>query len=180
VIHNDPPIVSETPLQSNLITLVPENDSRIKQKLIRQRLKNSKKPINLADALKVKKLAPKGYKEDILQIALAKHLDDLQWHKGGFLWFHVPNGGKRTKSQGDKFRKMGLKSGVPDVCVVLPGQKVIWIELKAIWGSLEDEQKKFRDTVTALDHKFYVVKGAHPIDIAQQASAILRENGVVV
>lgn len=48
------------------------------------------------------------------------------------LLYHVPNGGKRTKSEAARFKRMGVKSGVPDL--VLPvargGYAGAYVELK--------------------------------------------------
>lgn len=184
MIHNDPPIARITPLQNDHNKELPQTDSRIKKKTNQFWLKSSKKPVkDIQDVLdRQRKRVPKfkGYKEDILQMALTTHLDKLQQETKAFWWFHVPNGGKRTRGAGDKLRKQGLKSGVADICIILPQQKVIWIELKAIWGRLEPEQEDFCEAVCELDHKYYVVKGALPQDVIQQTSTILRDNGVLV
>lgn len=48
--------------------------------------------------------------------------------------FHIPNGGSRDKREAGKLKGMGVKSGVPDLC--LPIKRGIysglWIELKKI------------------------------------------------
>jgi hypothetical protein len=85
--------------------------------------------------------------EDDLQIAVADLLDSLGW-----LWWHTPNGGRRGKIEGARFKRMGVKAGVPDVLIQetwvdqgedgLPvfGMGVA-IELKAPGGRLSKEQK---------------------------------------
>ena len=42
------------------------------------------------------------------------------------LMYHIPNGGKRSKSEAARFRTMGVKAGVPDGGTVSPAQKT-WI-----------------------------------------------------
>lgn len=193
MIHNDPPIASETPLQSNLITLVARGDSERKQKTNHIIVKNrnkavstfvkvlGKEPINGAEVLKRlgKKIKAKdGYPEDILQQAVANHLDALQ-QTNAFRWHHTPNGGKRAAKEAAKFKRMGVKPGVADICIRAKG-KTIWIEIKAIWGDLEPDQKTFRDECVDLGHPYHVVKGRLPQDVNQQVSAILKEHGVIV
>lgn len=193
MIHNDPPIVSETPLQSNLITLVARSDSKIKQKTNHIFVKNrnkavstfvkvlAPKPINGAEVLKRlgKKIKAKdGYPEDVLQVAVANHLDALQ-QTNAFRWHHTPNGGLRAAKEAAKFKRMGVKPGVADICIRAKGQ-TIWIELKSATGVLSDDQKTFRDECVDLGHPYHVVKGRLPQDVNQQVSAILRDNGVLV
>ncbi len=65
--------------------------------------------------------------EDNLQKQVATYLDFSE-----AVWFHSPNGGKRNLLEAIKFKKMGVKSGVPD-CLILnqrQGFKGLAIELK--------------------------------------------------
>lgn len=52
------------------------------------------------------------------------------------LLFHIPNGGSRHKAEAGRFRAMGVKSGVPDLC--LPVARGRWhglfLELKRTKG----------------------------------------------
>lgn len=50
--------------------------------------------------------------EDALQRAVAKLLDHLGWR-----WCHVPNGGKRGKTEAARLKGLGVKPGVPDVLI---------------------------------------------------------------
>lgn len=177
---NDPlDLCQITPLQSNLGRLLAQSDSFFKPKSIRFRLKNRKKPVNGLDVLKSKSFKDYTYSEEQLQIALARYLDELEENTKAFKWFHIPNGGRRGWKTAKSLKEQGVKRGVPDICIVLPDQKVIWIELKAQGGALGLDQKAFCNDVLALDHKYYPVKGAHPIDVIQKTVAILRDNGVV-
>lgn len=45
--------------------------------------------------------------------------------------FHIPNGGKRGKIEAAILKGMGVKAGVPDLCIVRPFGSVSWIEMKA-------------------------------------------------
>lgn len=53
--------------------------------------------------------------EDRLQIEAAELLDRLR-----VVWCHVPNGGKRHLFEAKKFRRMGVKPGVPDILIFTP------------------------------------------------------------
>lgn len=59
--------------------------------------------------------------------------------------YHVPNGGKRTKTEAAIFKAMGVKSGVPDV--FLPEARGIYhglyIEFKSGSGAASINQTEF-------------------------------------
>lgn len=65
------------------------------------------------------------------------------------LTHHVPNGGKRSKSEAVRFRAMGVKAGVSDVCLPVPRGRYhgLYIEMKALDGRLASEQKNFLTAV---------------------------------
>lgn len=61
------------------------------------------------------------------------------------IWFHVPNGGHRSKRTAAKMQRLGVRPGVADLCVVFPGGTVGFLELKRpVGGRLGPEQKVFR------------------------------------
>lgn len=70
----------------------------------------------------------------------------------------IPNGGRRHISVANKLKAEGVRAGSPDIFICLPGGKVAWLEMKAKNGSLEPEQKEFRDKVIALGHSYGVAK----------------------
>ena len=53
------------------------------------------------------------------------------------LMFHIPNGGKRSKSEAARFKKEGVKAGVPDIFLPVPrgGYNGLFIELKRLSNS---------------------------------------------
>ena len=59
--------------------------------------------------------------------------------------FHVPNGGKRSKSEAVRFKHQGVKAGVPDIFLPIPNKTFngLFIELKAKGGKLSEHQKKW-------------------------------------
>lgn len=60
------------------------------------------------------------------------------------LWFHVPNGGGRSKAEAAILKSMGVRAGVADLCFILAGARVGFIELKAGNGTATPAQKTFR------------------------------------
>ncbi len=78
----------------------------------------------------------KKYTEDDLQRAVAKYLK-LQYPQYNDAWFHCPNGLKTSKSQANKHKGFGMKSGVPDILILVPckGYNGLAIELKIQYAS---------------------------------------------
>lgn len=68
--------------------------------------------------------------------------------------FHVPNGGSRNKQEAVKFKQMGVKAGVSDLC--LPYPKGIYcglfIEMKYGNNRQQDTQKEFLADMAAAGH----------------------------
>jgi len=100
--------------------------------------------------------------EDDLQRAVAEYLD-LQ----GWLWWHTPNGGRRDKREAARFRRLGVRPGVPDVLIFERWQDGeeqgfgVAIELKAGKGRLSPEQ--FR-TLAELDRRGWWAAVAWTLD----------------
>lgn len=81
--------------------------------------------------------------EQALQIAAAAYMDAIP----NLLWWHSPNGGGRSKIEAAIFKRMGVKPGVPDIAVILPGGRVGFIELKAGNGRVSPAQRAFADAL---------------------------------
>ena len=61
---------------------------------------------------------------------------------------HIPNGGLRSKSEAVRFKRAGVKKGVPDLFlpVARKGYHGLWIEMKRQKGGrLSPEQKEWID-----------------------------------
>lgn len=78
--------------------------------------------------------------EQEIHLAVANHLRV----RGvpGLVWFHVPNGGRRSKVEAAIFKAMGVRAGVSDFILVHQG-KVFALELKAPGGRLSESQMAF-------------------------------------
>lgn len=61
--------------------------------------------------------------------------------------YHVPNGGKRNPREAKKFKAMGVRPGVPDLCLPVSrkGYHALYIELKKEKGRLTKSQKEWGD-----------------------------------
>jgi hypothetical protein len=55
------------------------------------------------------------------------------------VYFHTPNA-PRSKVTGARLKAMGMKAGVPDICIIYRGD-VLFVELKTAKGRLSPAQK---------------------------------------
>lgn len=73
-------------------------------------------------------------------------------------WFHVPNGGHRSKAVAGKLKAAGVKRGVYDVIICPPSGSDIWIELKAAGNYLTAEQREWMEWRQAHGRPTYVAR----------------------
>lgn len=87
-------------------------------------------------------------------------IDWANWNTGRFpeleLLFHIPNGGKRDAKEAARFKAMGVKAGVPDLCLPVPmnGFAGLYIEMK--YGKNKTTEKQ-RAWIGALKEQGYKV-----------------------
>lgn len=83
--------------------------------------------------------------EDTEQMSV---MDWARWNQNAHpeleLLHHCPNGGSRNKAEAVKLKQMGVKAGIPDLCLPVPMgvYSGLYIEMKYDTGRLEDSQKK--------------------------------------
>ena len=67
------------------------------------------------------------------------------------LLYHIPNEGKRSKATGARLVRMGLKKGVPDLCLPVARGKWhgLYIEMKADGGKPMPEQEEWLSDLRA-------------------------------
>lgn len=85
------------------------------------------------------------------------------------LMHHIPNGGKRSKSEASRFKAMGVKAGVSDIFLPVSrgGYHGLYIELKAKDGRPTKEQKDF---IAAVEQEGYFAVFAYG---GEEASKII-------
>ncbi len=99
------------------------------------------------------KLAPSEHR---LQTALCDYL--MLAARPELHWFAIPNGEKRHIRVAQRLKNEGVRRGTPDLCFMLPGGKVGWLEMKAAKGSLSPDQKVFRDKAALLGHAWAMAR----------------------
>ena len=90
------------------------------------------------------------------------------------LLHHIPNGGKRNAAEAAHFKRLGVKPGVPDLCLPVPrqGYHGLYIEMKCGRGKLSDCQ---REWLQALREQGYCCIVSYSwTDAAKQIEAYLR------
>lgn len=91
---------------------------------------------------------------------------DLKW------LYHIPNGGKRRRTEAARFKAMGVKAGVPDLFLPVPkgGYHGLYIEMKRReGGKLSEDQREWFD---GLSGNGYCV---HRCDGWQEAVRVLED-----
>ena len=75
----------------------------------------------------------------------------------------IPNASRRTKSGRPMNAAPGLLPGAPDLVVVIPKGKVIWIEVKAPKGTVSSNQKMVHGRLRSLGHMCFVVRSIEDV-----------------
>jgi hypothetical protein len=88
--------------------------------------------------------------EHKLQVQLMDYLAIVA--RPEIFYFAIPNQSNRHIYSAAKMKAEGVRSGVADLCFMLPAGRVGWLEMKTIKGSLSANQKAFRDRAQALGH----------------------------
>ena len=103
--------------------------------------------------------------EQILLISWAHHVKFGDGRLSDYL-IHIPNGGSRNIIEASKFKKMGVKAGVPDLQLIVPNGMVhgLWIELKAQKGRVQPSQKLF---MQRLEDQGYMCKVCYGFEEAK-------------
>lgn len=91
----------------------------------------------------------------------------------GTVWYHPANGEARTAVTGARLKRMGVRPGVADLALVLPGGRAAFLELKSSTGRQSPSQREFEAEVIAAGSLYAV---ASSVDGARE---ILREWGAV-
>lgn len=85
----------------------------------------------------------------------------LRYPKYKGLLFHIPNGGKRSWREGVLFRKLGVRAGVSDYCLIKPigDYHGMYLEVKSLKGRLSDVQSSFLSDASEQEYHTAVAYG---------------------
>lgn len=102
--------------------------------------------------------------EQAIQRAAVQYLR-LMENLGELTFFHVPNGGRRSKVEAGIFKGLGVRAGVPDLVLLFPGGRTAFIELKAEGGRLSTSQRAFRNTVEYLGFPYAECRDLNAVEL---------------
>jgi hypothetical protein len=92
----------------------------------------------------------------------ALHVSVVEWltrfGKPGLIWFHPANERRCSPRQGARLKRMGVKAGVPDICLVRPGGAAAYLELKSPKGRQTPEQSAFEQLCKANGSPYAVAR----------------------
>jgi hypothetical protein len=72
--------------------------------------------------------------------------------------FHVPNGGSRHPIEAANLKRIGVRRGLPDLCLPVKRREYIglWIEMKAPDGRSSPEQREWHEFLRREGHRVEV------------------------
>ena len=87
--------------------------------------------------------------------------------KSSIVHFAIPNGGRRSSLEAFKFKRTGVKSGIPDICIPIPTKSYhgLWIELKRKEGGRVSDNQTY--WLAYLNSVGYSAKVAYGFDEAK-------------
>lgn len=95
------------------------------------------------------------------QVAFINWFNEIEKFRD-LIIFSIPNGGKRGFKTAVKLKLEGAKSGVPDLQILLPSGKTVFIEMKKQEnGKLSSQQLEFIDKSQSLGHTVIVAHGCN-------------------
>jgi hypothetical protein len=109
--------------------------------------------------------------EHKLQVMLLDYLERAA--RKDCYWFAIPNQANRGIMNAVRMKAEGLRSGIADICIMLPEGKACWLEMKKPGGSLSAPQKVFRYRCEQLGHPWAMARSL------DEAIPHLREWGVL-
>jgi hypothetical protein len=99
--------------------------------------------------------------EQSIQMSIVDYLSYVVL--GHKLIFSIPNEGKRSVALGTLMRRMGLRAGVADLCLVYDG-RAHFMEVKAPEGRLTKTQEEFKEAALLAGAGWAVVRSIEDVE----------------
>ena len=110
--------------------------------------------------------------EDSLCEVCVRWFDRLFGNDHRFDLIHIPNEGKRTRWEGTRLQRMGLRAGTPDYLVQQNGEPIGWMEFKFGKNTLTDTQKEFKNYCEKGGFRYAIIKSFEQFKETLQAWGI--------
>lgn len=105
--------------------------------------------------------------EDKIHISIIDFLERIS-----AFYYHIPNGGYRNQAEGAKLKRMGVKAGIPDICIPIPIKPYhgLYLEIKRKRNyKISSHQKYIHPKLKSLGYRMEIVKSL------EEAITIVRE-----
>lgn len=76
----------------------------------------------------------------------------------GIMFFHPANESKRTFWEQKQFKDNGGIAGVPDLCLMFPNGRMVFLELKTPTGRQSPAQKEFETKAIKLGYDYFIAR----------------------
>ncbi len=86
----------------------------------------------------------------------------IQENLGRLTFFAVPNEGRRSWGQINRYKAMGLRAGVPDI-IIVTRDGTRFLELKAEDGRMKDSQKDFFSRLETHGHEPWLARSLEEV-----------------
>lgn len=112
--------------------------------------------------------------EDDLQISIIQYWDLIHPDDKRML-AHFANGGRRNAIEAAKFKRMGVRAGIPDLILLIPNKfyPFMGIELKTAKGKQSEYQKQYQSEFERRGYKYVVVRSLD--DFIKETNAYLAD-----
>ena len=94
--------------------------------------------------------------------------------KRDIYWFAVTNAGERSLRMGARMKAEGMRAGVADLCIMMPGGRCAWLEMKTAKGRQSIAQKGFQAWCARLGHPYVLARSLEEAETAFKAWEILK------
>ena len=97
------------------------------------------------------------------QMAVIKWAELMSNKHPSLKWlYHTPNGGSRNIAEAANLKRMGVKAGVPDLCLPYPSGKYhgLYIEMKTDKGRPTAAQREYLSWLNQAGYKAVMCHGA--------------------
>lgn len=102
-----------------------------------------------------------GASEHSIQVQIINYITMLG--SNNIFAISIPNAGKRSLRAGRWMKSEGLYPGAPDICVLLPKGRCIWMETKTARGRQSAHQKSFEERCRQLGHMYVLVRSVEDV-----------------